>query len=212
MQQGPSAQGYLEVIMSINSQQERIIGFLAQGLRPAQIATIVGCTPSYISQLLGDDGPEEFKVALQDKAKELSASDDVEEKTVSTKYLSMEHTLLKTIENRLNEAEFPALVNALKVVGDRQEKRAQRRAGLLAPQGANITQNIVNISVPAHALPEFRINGNLEVTAIGDRIMAPMSSQAVRQLFQNRKAPPVVMEQVIEQYEGSTLASLESEF
>lgn len=198
--------------MSINSQQERIIGFLAQGLRPAQIATIVGCTPSYISQLLGDDGPEDFKSALQDKAKELSASDDVEEKTVSTKYLSMEHTLLKTIENRLNEAEFPALVNALKVVGDRQEKRAQRRAGLLAPQGANITQNIVNISVPAHALPEFRINGNLEVTAIGDRIMAPMSSAAVRQLFQDRKAPPVIMEQVIEQYEGSTLASLESEF
>lgn len=176
--------------MALNSQQERIIGFLAQGLKPAQVASIVGCTPAYISQLLSaTDGPEGFREGLQEKVKELSASGDIEENSVTSKYLSMEHKLLQTIENRLAEAEFPALVNALKVVGERQEKRALRKAGLLLPQQGNYTQNIINISVPAHALPEFKMNGNLEVTSIGDRIMAPMSSAAVRQLFQSKKIP-----------------------
>ena len=176
--------------MALNSQQERIIGFLAQGLRAAQVASIVGCTPAYISQLCSaQDGPEGFRDALTEKAKELSSSGDIEETTVSAKYLSMEHKLLKTIEDRLGEAEFPALVNALKVVGERQEKRALRKAGLSVAQQGTLVQNIVNITVPAHALPEFRMNQNLEVTAIGDRIMAPMSSDAVRQLFKSRKLP-----------------------
>lgn len=176
--------------MALNSQQERIIGFLAQGLKAAQVASIVGCTPAYISQLCALDGPEGFKEGLQEKVKELTASGDIEESSVSSKYLSMEHKLLQTIENRLGEAEFPALVNALKVVGERQEKRAARRAGLLMPQqNGQYVQNIINISVPAHALPEFKMNGNLEVTSIGDRIMAPMSSAAVRQLFAAKKLP-----------------------
>lgn len=174
-------------IMALNSQQERIIGFLAQGLKPAQVASIVGCTPAYISQLLGEEGPEGFKEELQGKVKELVASGDIEETTVSSKYLSMEHRLLQTIQDRLGEAEFPALVNALKVVGERQEKRALRKAGLLHPQGSHITQNIVQISVPAHTLPEFKLNNNLEVTSIGNRVMAPMSSQAVRALFAAKK-------------------------
>lgn len=178
--------------MALNSQQERIIGFLAQGLKAAQVASIVGCTPAYISQLCSaQDGPEGFREALTEKAKELSSSGDIEETTVSSKYLSMEHKLLKTIEDRLGEAEFPALVNALKVVGERQEKRALRKAGLSVAQQGTLVQNIVNITVPAHALPEFRMNTNLEVTAIGDRIMAPMSSDAVRQLFKSRKLPAV---------------------
>lgn len=182
--------------MALNSQQERIIGFLAQGLKPVQIASIVGCTPSYISQLCGAEGPEGFAPALQEKVKELTAAGDIEESSVTSKYLSMEHKLLKTIEDRLGEAEFPALVNALKVVGDRQEKRAMRRAGLSVAQHGNVVQNIVNITVPAHALPEFRMNGNLEVTAIGDRIMAPMSSSAVRQLFAAKRLPKEDMEYV----------------
>lgn len=130
------------------------------------------------------------------KLKELTASGDIEESSASSKYLSMEHKLLQTIENRLGEAEFPALVNALKVVGERQEKRAQRKAGLLAPQQGQYTQNIINISVPAHALPEFKMNGNLEVTSIGDRIMAPMSSAALRQLFQSKRLPQADMQYV----------------
>ena len=176
--------------MALNSQQERIIGFLAQGLKAAQVASIVGCTPAYISQLCSaQDGPEGFKESLQEKVKELTSAGDIEESSVSSKYLSMEHKLLQTIENRLGEAEFPHLVNALKVVGERQEKRAARKAGLSVAQHGNVVQNIINISVPAHALPEFRMNGNLEVTSIGDRIMAPMSSDAVRQLFKSRRLP-----------------------
>lgn len=179
--------------MSFNSQQERIIGFLAQGLKPVQIATIVGCTPSYISQLLGDEGPEGFKEAVKEKVQEFTANGTVEEDMVSAKYLSMEHKLIKTIEDRLCEAEFPHLVNALKVIGDRQEKRAMRKAGLLNPQPA-AQQTIVQIMVPAHALPELQLNSKLEVVAIDNRIMAPMSSQAVKNLFQQRKAATPALE------------------
>ena len=195
--------------MALNSQQERIIGFLAQGLKPSQIATIVGCTPAYISQLLGEEGPEGFAQALTEKAKELSQQEDVEEKTISAKYLSMEHKLLQSIENRFGEAEFPQLVNALKVVGERQEKRALRKAGLVQLPHGNITQNIVNISVPSHALPELRMNERLEVTAVDERIMAPMSSAAVRQLFQNRRQPLAQETYIGHQQQEQLVASTE---
>lgn len=195
--------------MSLNSQQERIIGFLAQGLKASQVASIVGCTPSYIGQLLGDEGPEGFKEALTEKAKELTSGEDIEEKTITSKYLSMEHRLLQTIENRFSEAEFPHLVNALKVVGDRQEKRAMRKAGLLQQHTGNITQNIVQITVPAHALPELTMSSRLEVTSVDSKVMAPMSSQAVKQLFASRR--PQAVAAFIE-HQQQALQQVEAEF
>lgn len=156
----------------------RILNYLAQGVKPAQVASIVGCTASYISQL-GKD--EEFLKELAAARVETHKNVD-EDKVLTNKYMAMEHRLLDSMEGAMALAELPAIVRALEVIGNRQEKRAQRLAAPVQP-GNGIT--IVHISLPQHAVPEYQINPQKEVVAIGGREINPMSSEGVRKLFQN---------------------------
>lgn len=173
----------------LNPQQKRIATFLAQGLKASQVATIVGVSEGYISQLCSEAGPEGFKEAVRSKAEEVEEQSD-EDTLVSAKYLSLEHRILKQIEGQLAFAEIPQLIQALKVVGDRQEKRAARKnvVGLIG-QGliGNNQINVTVLNLPAHAIPEYQVNGQGQVVAVGDRGMSPMNSQAVRQLFKDKK-------------------------
>jgi hypothetical protein len=167
--------------MALNHQQQRIVSFLAQGLSKAQVGTIVGCSPSYITQL-GEQ--EDFKEALVLASAEVAEQND-EDQNISTKYLAVEHKVLKTIEDQLMHAEFPQLVQALKVIGERQEKRAARKAGLPAHGQVNnlIQHNTTILNIPAHAIPEYQVDSQGQVISIGDRVMAPMGAAGVKSLF-----------------------------
>jgi hypothetical protein len=159
------------------SKKDRIAEFLAQGLTASQVSSIVGCTPAYISQLAKD---EEFAALLLLK-KEAAPPPNHEDVLLTNKYLSLEHKLLTQLENTMQFAELRDVTRALEVVGNRQEKRASRLA-TPATQGSNTTVH-VSIMLPAHAIPEYTINQQKEVTSIGDRAMAPMSSIGVKALF-----------------------------
>lgn len=178
--------------MALNIQQQRIANFLAQGLKPAQITSIVGVSAGYISQLCGEDGPEEFKSYVQEKAAEQQEKQD-EDALVSAKYISVEHKLLQAMEGALLGAELPAIANALKIVAERQEKRAARKAGIMVPGGTfNQQVNVTVLNLPAHAVPEYELNGQGQVIAVDGQGLAPMSSLAVKQLFLDRKKPLVI--------------------
>lgn len=173
--------------MELNIQQQRIATFLSQGLKPAQISTIVGVSPSYISQLCSPDGPEGFREHVQglaaDQQKELS-----EEDLITSKYLAVEHKLLSAMEGAMMGAELPAIANALKIVADRQEKRAARKAGILVPGGTHSTQvNVTVLQLPNHAIPEYQLNQQGQVIAVDGQALSPMSSLGVKQLFQARR-------------------------
>lgn len=174
--------------MALNIQQQRIAHFLAQGLKPAQICGIVGVTPSYISQLLSEDGPEEFKEFVKAETLEMASKVD-EDALLSAKYMSAEHKILKAIEDSIVMAELPVMIQALKVIGDRQEKRASRKAGLtsIAQMVSNNQTNITVLTLPAHAVPEYEVNGQGQVVAIDGQGMSPLSSNGVKQLFAARK-------------------------
>lgn len=156
--------------------RNRILNYMAQGLKPAQVASIVGCTASYISQL-GKD--EAFLAELAEARAEAHKNVD-EDKVLSNKYMSLEHKILDSIEQAMALAELPALTRALEVIGTRQEKRAQRLAAPLRGEGTTV---IVNLTLPSHAVPEYQVNSQREVVAIGDREIAPMNSEGVKRLF-----------------------------
>ena len=181
--------------MALNIQQQRIANFLAQGLKPAQITSIVGVSAGYISQLCSEEGPEEFRSYVQCKAAEQQEASD-EDALVSAKYISVEHKLLQAMEGALLGAELPAIANALKIVSERQEKRAARKAGIMVPGGVHNTQvNVTVLNLPAHAIPEYQVNGQGQVLAVDGQALSPMSSNAVKQLFMSRKAPLVIPEE-----------------
>ena len=165
--------------------QKRIAKFLATGLKPAQVASIIGCTPGYISQLEKD---EKFNQLLLEEKDSLPAEAASEEALLENKYTALEYKILNKIEDSLPMAEFRDSLAALKIVGERQEAKAKRKILARLPQhpnGPNI--QIAVLTMPSHAIPTYQVNERNQIISIGDRPMTPLSSEQVKSLFNRMK-------------------------
>lgn len=157
---------------------DRIINLLATGLKPAQVATIVGISPARLSQLAQD---ESFKLALASKTEEL-AKTDIEEVSLNAKYHAAEVALVNQVLEMAPLAELRDVVGALKVVGERQDKR--KLVTNPVPVGDRVILNqVIQLNLPQHATPELSLSQNREVIALGDKQLTPMSSEGVTNLF-----------------------------
>lgn len=160
--------------------KNRIMKYLADGVKPKDISTIVGCTPAYVSQLLAD---EDFKAALNELIATSSAAPDAEDNKLTTKYVTMEHKLLGAMEAAMGDAKLGEITRALEVIAKRQtDVRAINK-----PAPATTSVNIISLTLPASsqfAQPKVIMNAAQEVVAIGQDALAPMSSEGVRSMFQ----------------------------
>lgn len=166
---------------------ERVIKFLAGGLSPTQVASIVGCSASRISQLLSQ--PENKERLAAAKLEAGAAGDDADaEELLEGRYLAVEHALLNQMSSQIPFAELRDCTNALRAISERQEKKATRllqaRAMKEYSQHGSVT---VSLTVPVHVLPAPVFNEAQEIVAIGNQPMAPLSADAVRSLFATRK-------------------------
>jgi len=159
----------------------RVATLLASGIKPSQVASIVGWTPARVSQL---SQSEDFQLILREKMEEASKK-DVEEAAITAKYLTAEHILIDQIVQMAPSAELRDVTQALRVVAERQEKSKQR----MNPAHANLTvhQHIVQLTLPKHALPEITVSSEREVIAIDDMSMAPLTATGVENLFSQMK-------------------------
>lgn len=165
---------------------ERAAVLLASGLHPSQVATIIGCSPGRISQLLKEPS---FQLLLSSKEAELSTKEqDIEEIALSNKYNATEHLLLSQIMQVAPGAELRDLTNALRVVAERQERMKARTLGTKAPATSQVNM-VVSVSLPSHALPKPVVerNSQNEVLAVGDQTLAPLPAKAVTALFEKMK-------------------------
>ncbi len=156
---------------------ERIATLIASGLTDAQVATIIGVSPARISQIKKE---EDFFTLLSAKQTEVAAK-DVEEISLTAKYTAAEHLLIEQVTQMAPVSELRDVTAALRVIAERQEKAKSRMNPVI--QGSPIINNIVQLSLPAHAIPEITLNSEKEVIAIGQRNLAPLSSQGVLGLF-----------------------------
>ena len=166
---------------------ERITTLLASGLKPSNVASIVGCSPARISQLSADS---HFQDLLAAKVAEAEES-DVEEKTITAKYIAAEHILLNQIIDMAPVSELRDVTAALRVVAERQEKAKTR---LNPVQGTTIINQTVQIAVPSHTLPEISLTKELEVISVNTLNLAPLTSEGVTNLFKNLKADKEAIE------------------
>lgn len=162
--------------------KDRIRNLLASGMKPVDVASTVGCTPGYIAQLCKD---EEFKKSVEALMIQEQAQ-NTEEEHLDKRYQNLEHKIINNIESELGNAELPQLVKALEVVGKRQSDR--RKEKLPVPAASiNTNIHITQIALPAHALqpqiPVIHTNDKNEIVAIGNKPLAPMSSDGVRNIF-----------------------------
>jgi hypothetical protein len=99
--------------------KERIAEYLASGVPPVQVASIVGVTPSAIAQLAKEEG---FKDLLETKVQELASQPAAREEVIlNSKYSATEHRLLDAMGGAIATAELPAITRALEVVNERSE-------------------------------------------------------------------------------------------
>ena len=156
---------------------ERIATLLASGLTAAQVATIVGVSPARISQIQKEPDFAEIFTAKQIEVQKK----DIEEVSLTAKYTSAEHLLIDQMMQMAPVSELRDVTAALRVVAERQEKAKSRMNPVI--QAAPTINNIVQLTLPAHAVPEIAFNQEKEVTAIGNRDLAPLSSTGVLSLF-----------------------------
>lgn len=161
--------------------KDQIIHYLASGIKPAQVATIVGCTPAYIAQLLKDDSfKEQLSAAIADQP-----ANAVEQK-LDAKYEALEHSIAAQMQDALVGAELPALTKALHTVALVQDMKAKRKMPALQIPNGNTTINYVTVALPAQmALPKPTVdmNSNSEILAINGQMLAPMSNDGVKGMF-----------------------------
>lgn len=164
--------------------KERIATLLASGLKPSHVATIVGITPARISQLAKEDF--EFQNLLATKTAE-AEKEDVEEQALSAKYHAAEHQLLDQVLAMAPMAELRDVTNALKVVAERQEKVKVRQNPIQQQQA--VVNQVIQIALPNHAfgVPHVTISKEKEITSVDGRNLAPLSSNAVTNLFNSLK-------------------------
>ena len=160
--------------------EEQIIHYLSSGIKPAQVATIVGCTPAYISQLLAKDSfKERLAAAIADQP-----ANAVESK-LDAKFESLEHSIVEKMQGALADAELPALTKALHTVALVQDMKAKRKLPPVTMANGT-TINYVTVALPAQfmlAAPVIDMNSNKEIIAIDSQPLAPMSMDGVKGLF-----------------------------
>lgn len=171
---------------------ERIATLMASGLPAAKISAVVGLSPSRIAQI---NATEDFKLLLQEKMEEHSKK-DIEEEIISAKYLSAEHILVDQLVQMAPAAEFRDVASALRIVAERQDKALTRKNPVHA--GVVVHQNIVQLNLPTHALPEVVISKENEVIDVNGKNMAPLTSQGVESLFAQMKENRNVQGRVLE--------------
>lgn len=170
--------------MYLTSKQEAIAKYLAQGLKPSQVASLAGVTPAYISQLAKQP---DFIAEVETRREAHSGLPSEVEERIDNKYLALEDRLLDKISEAAEFAESRDLSRMLEVVTNRHDKRIARQRPAQAQ-----TVNVVAISLPAHIAPEplnYQLNDQSQITAIGNRLMAPLSAEGVRNLFQQMATP-----------------------
>lgn len=166
---------------------ERIARLLSKGIKPGIVSKMVGCSPSYVSNLIAD---EDFRLVVSDLQAEDSESKSTEaEETAVLKdrYSALEHRVLDALEDKIAFFGDRELIALMDRIGARREKLAPPVA--LTTEIAHLDSHgnptkLVRISVPSICAPELTIGSNNEIIAIGSRSVSPMATTQIRELLE----------------------------
>lgn len=196
--------------------KDRIKRLLASGLKASEVASIVGCSPAYVSQLLKD---EDFRKSVEELMLS-SQEEQAEEVHIAKRYEKVEHKILNKMEEAIEGAELPQLTRALEVIGKRRDE-AMRPKGitLMNPMGighvnGNVNVHVTQIALPSHELkrlaPQVQKNESNEIIAINNKPLAPMSSTGVKNIFEqmNPSRNPVLMNPDVIEVPNDVLSEL----
>lgn len=158
------------------SQLDRIIYYLATGMQHNKIADIIGCTPSYVSQVYGDSDNKEQIARMQHEIKK-----SADEEKIDEEYIRLEESVVAQVKENLPFAEFADLTRLM----DSLIKRKQSTHPIGLVSNVQNNNHITILQVPKSVLPgEIVLNPQSELIAVGDKSLAPMTTFSVKKLFE----------------------------
>lgn len=157
----------------MNSTRDRAILLLGQGLGQSTVASTLGVTPSWISQLLAESAVSEEVSRLRSiKVESVLAADDAVE--------TLEAKALKLLGEKMQFARSPMeLASIFKTLNG-----AKRKMPTVGPDSDSGSAQQITITLPAAIKGSINIqlNAQNQVVDIGGQTMAPLPSRALPEL------------------------------
>lgn len=157
--------------------RDRIQTMMSSGLEPAVIARAVGCEPSYISQLMEDEG---FREAVQ-AARIVNLTDATErDKRLSR----LEDSAIERLEATIPMVMKPMDAAKILQIVNNTKRRGAELSGGNATSGAPVVQ----LMLPEAARVQFTFNSSNQIIDVEGRSMAPLPTTRLVQMAAERRA------------------------
>lgn len=154
--------------------KDRMLTLLGAGLGPVEVATTLGCDPSYVSQQLMD---EDFRALVLAKRVENLQAETERDKKIN----SIEDELIEKLKDAV-----PYMVKTDQVLhAFRVLNSARRRGANAASSAINITNNVVQLQLPPAARRMFTTSHTGEVVEVDSR---STSTKSLGELMRERAA------------------------
>lgn len=150
--------------------KDKIKALLGQGHSAELVSTIIGCDPSYISQLLEDELFRNEVSELRVQALQAATDRDRKWDGLEDKLLDKINTAVDFVIKPREIAQLLSLANAAK------------RRGTTAQETITINSKVVNLLIPAKLTMNFSLNQNNQVIAVGEKSMLTLPSNKIDEL------------------------------
>jgi transcriptional regulator with XRE-family HTH domain len=159
--------------MSID--KEKVLAMLGNGVSNEQVASALGCTHGYISQLMADESFSERVVALRVATLTEAASRDKRINVIEDKLIEKLEEAIEFVTKPRDIKEMFATVNAAK------------RRGVSSTEAMTINQQIVNLNIPPVVVRNFVQNTEGEVIEVEGQAMITMPAhQLLKSLMEGQ--------------------------
>lgn len=164
---------------SFSGTQERAMKLLGAGISADQVASALGVTPSYISQLLAT---ESFSSLVSEARYNNLQKHNARDSALD----SLEDKLIEKMDRSLPLMTKPeSIMRALQIVN------AAKRRGASAPNSIVNSQNIVNIILPQKITQKFTTNVHNQVISAGTQnLLTIQSASLLEQKDMLKGSPP----------------------
>jgi transcriptional regulator with XRE-family HTH domain len=154
--------------------EQRALELLGQGVQQSQVASALGVSESYISQLLSDTLFAEKVTQLRfEKLKANNARD--------AKYDALEDTLLNQFEQALPFIVKPfELMRALKTVNE------AKRRGQITNDQTEIAGKVVALVMPTKIIERYVITGTNQVVEVGNQPLLTIQPEKLKELVERQ--------------------------
>jgi hypothetical protein len=153
--------------------KRQVAGLLAQNISTSDIAQVVGCDDSYVSQLKEDP---EVLIFMEEEKRKLSKRDA----DFDDMLMAAEEDALKIIKRNLPFANASVALNTFRVLNSATKRAGQHQHD---PQVA-VTVNLV---LPQAMLPSYITNDRKEIIEVEGRTMLSATPKSIEELAQARQ-------------------------